>query len=104
MGVIKGVLKEELANSLHMLKRYQEESAKIKGVLVRKKIGQKYYYYLAKRQGEKVKFIYKGPASQAVREAYLKQRKRLEQYKKFIFQVKKQIRFIRKALRGKESV
>lgn len=103
MGVIKGVLKEELENSLDMRKRYQEEIAKIKGCLVRKKIGKRYYYYLAKRQGKRVKFIYKGPISDEVKQAYAKQRKLLNKYKKLLLQVKGQIKFIRRALRGKEA-
>jgi len=104
MGVIKGVLKEELENSRDMLKRYQEEIAKIKGCLIRKKIGRRYYYYLVKRQGKKVKFIYKGPISEEVKKAYVEQRKMLNKYKKLLLQVKKQIWFIRRALRGKETV
>jgi len=104
MGVIKGVLKEELENSHDMLKRYQEEIAKIKGCLIRKKIGRRYYYYLAKRQGKKVKFIYKGPISEEVRKAYAEQRKMLNKYKKLLLQVKSQIKFIKRALRGKETV
>ena len=104
MGVIKGVLKEELENSCDMLKRYQEEIAKIKGCLIRKKIGKRYYYYLVKRQGKKVKFIYKGPISEEVKKAYVKQRKMLNKYRKLLLQVKNQIKFIRRALRGKETV
>jgi len=104
MGVIRGVLKEELENSRDMLKRYQEEIAKIKGCLIRKKIGQRYYYYLVKRQGKKVKFIYKGPISEEVKKAYVKQRKMLNKYRKLLLQVKNQIKFIRRALRGKETV
>ena len=104
MGVIKGVLKEELENSRDMLKRYQEEIAKIKGCLIRKKIGKRYYYYLVKRQGKKVKFIYKGPISEEVKKAYVKQRKMLNKYRKLFLQVKNQIKFIRRALRGKETV
>ena len=104
MGVIKGVLKEELENSRDMLKRYQEEIAKIKGCLVRKKIGKRYYYYLAKRQGKKVRFIYKGPISKEVKKAYAEQRKMLNKYKKLLLQIKNQIKFIRRALRGKETV
>ncbi len=104
MGVIKGVLKEELENSRDMLKRYKEEIAKIKGCLIRKKIGKRYYYYLVKRQGKKVKFIYKGPISEAINKAYAKQRKMLNKYKKLLLQVKDQIKFIRRALRGKEAV
>ena len=104
MGVIKGVLKEELENSRDMLKRYQEEITKIKGCLIRKKIGKRYYYYLVKRQGKKVKFIYKGPISQEVKKAYVEQRKMLNKYRKLLLQVKNQIKFIRRALRGKETV
>ena len=104
MGVIRGVLKEELENSRDMLKRYQEEIARIKGCLIRKKIGKRYYYYLVKRQGKKVKFIYKGPISEEVKKAYVKQRKMLNKYRKLLLQVKNQIKFIRRALRGKETV
>jgi hypothetical protein len=104
MGVIKGVLKEELENSRDMLKRYQEEIAKIKGCLIRKKIGKRYYYYLVKRQGKKVKFIYKGPISEEVKKSYINQRKMLNKYRKLALQVKNQIKFIRRALRGKEAV
>ena len=104
MGVLKGVLKEELQNSLDMLKRYQEEIAKIKGCLIRKKIGKRYYYYLVKRQGNKVRFVYKGPISEEVKNAYAKQRKMLNKYKKLLLQVKGQIKFLRRALRGKEAV
>jgi len=104
MGVIRGVLKEELENSRDMLKRYQEEIAKIKGCLIRKKIGKRYYYYLVKRQGKKVKFIYKGPISEEVKKAYVKQRKMLNKYRKLLLQVKDQIKFIGRALRGKETV
>ncbi len=104
MGVLKGVLKEELENSLDMQKRYQEEIAKIKGCLVRKKIGKRYYYYLVKRQGDKVIFVYKGPISKEAKKAYAKQRKMLNKYKKLLLQVKGQVKFLRRALRGKEAV
>lgn len=104
MGVIKGVLKEELENSLRLLKRYQEEIEKIKGCLVRKKIGRRYYYYLAKRQGRKIKFIYKGPASREIKKAYAEQNERLNKYKSLLSKVKKQIKFLERALRGKEAV
>ena len=103
MGVIKGVLKEELENYQDMLKGYQREIDKIKGCLIRKKIGKRYYYYLAKRHGKKVMFIYKGPISKEVKKAYAEQRKMLIKYKKLLSQVKDQIKFIKRALRGKEA-
>ncbi|MBU4346711.1 hypothetical protein L6386_04195 [bacterium] len=83
-----------------MLKRYQEEIDKIKGCLVKKKIGKRSYYYLARREGKKVKFIYKGPVSTEIRKAYREQRKMLRKYKGLIAQVKKQIGFLKKALRA----
>ena len=64
MKVIKGVLKEELNNSLRMKKDYQRELAKLpKGSLVKKKIRGKEYYYLVLREKGRVKFIYKGKLS-----------------------------------------
>ena len=104
MGVIKGVLKEELINSLDLVNRYQEEITKIKGCLIRKKIGKRYYYYLAKRQGKKIKFIYKGPISEEIRKAYSQQRKMLDKYKKLLLTSKRQVTFIKRALRGKEAI
>ncbi|MFH1232082.1 MAG: hypothetical protein V1709_11375, partial [Planctomycetota bacterium] len=83
---------------------YRQEIEKVKGVLVRKKIGKRYYYYIAKRQGRRVKFVYKGVVSPEIKKAYLEQKKKLIQYKKLLLQVKNQIKFLRKALRGKESV
>jgi len=104
MGVIKGVLKEELVNSLELVNRYKEEIAKIKGCLVRKKIGKHYYYYLAKRQGKKIKFIYKGPISKEIRKVHSQQRKILNKYKKLLRKSKRQVTFIKRALRGKEAI
>lgn len=104
MGVIKGVLKEELENSLNLQRRYQEEIGKIKGCLVKKRIGKRYYYYLAKRQGKKVKFIYKGPASGEVKKACREQKRMLNKYKKLLSKAKQQIKFLKRALRGKEAV
>ena len=51
MGAIKGVLKEELKNSLEMKKNYERELVKLpKGSLVKKKIKGKEYYYLVERK------------------------------------------------------
>jgi len=104
MGVIRGVLKEELQNSLDMQRRYREEIARVKGCLIKKKIGRRYYYYNAKRQGSKVRFIYLGPISPDIRKKHAEQRKMLLKFRKLLLQVNGQIRFIRRALRGKETV
>ena len=95
MGPIKSVLKEELSNSLRMKRGYERELAKLpKGSLVKKTIKGHEYGYLLIRDGKKVKFIYKGPISEEVKKAYVKQRKMLNKYRKLLLQVKNQIKFI----------
>jgi len=105
MGVIKGVLKEELENSLQMKKDYERELAKLpKGSLVKKKIKGHEYYYLILREGSKVKFIYKGKLSKEEIEKCEKIKKLRIKYRKLLSQIKKQIKFLRSSLRGKESI
>jgi len=105
MGVIKGVLKEELENSLRMKKGYERELAKLpKGSLIKKRVKGHEYYYLLLRDKGKVKFIYKGKVSDEEIKKYEEAKEYRARYRKLLSQVKKQIRFLRSALRGKESV
>ena len=105
MKVLKGVLKEKLANSLAMEKNYELELAKLpKGSLIKKKIRGREYFYLVRRDGGKVKFIYKGKVSEAEQQKYKNAKELRAKYRKLLSEVKKQIRFLRSALRGKESV
>ena len=105
MGVIKSVLKEELNNSLQMKKDYERELAKLpKGSLIKKKIkGHEYYYLLLRKKG-KVRFIYKGKLPQEEVKGYKEIKELRAKYRKLLSQVKKQIKFLRSSLRGKESV
>lgn len=104
MGVIRGVLQEELDNSEKIVARYQEEIDKLKGALVKKKVGNKCYYYLAVREGKKVRFIYKGVASEAKKNEFKRNKKKVKQYKDMVKKAKEQIKFLGRALRGKEAV
>lgn len=105
MGVIKGVLKEELENSLRMKSGYERELAKLpKGSLIKKKVKGHEYYYLLLRDKGKVKFIYKGKVSDEEIKKYREAKEYRAKYRKLLSQVKKQIRFLRSTLRGKESV
>ena len=103
---IKGVLKEELANSLRMKKRYERELAKLpKGSLVKRNIKGHEYYYLVYRENGKFKSIYKG---KAVRDKDLKKYQEAKnlrsKYRKALSQLKKQIRYLKGVLRGKEEI
>jgi hypothetical protein len=104
-GVIKGVLAEELENSLRMKKEYEKALKNLpEGCLSMKKISGHNYYYLVKRIGEKVKYIYKGKISEAERKKYEEAKILRAKYRKLLSQVKKQIRFLKGSLRGKEAI
>ena len=106
MGVIKGVLKEELENSIRMKKDY-ENALRLHpgGCFVQKKIRGYKYYYLVVREGRKVKFIYKGKKLSKDEIAKLEDSRRLrKKYKKLIQKLNRQIKYLRKSLRGKEDV
>jgi hypothetical protein len=105
MKVLKGVLKEELVNSLRMKRSYERELARLpKGSLVKKTIKGRQYYYLVVRNNGRVKFIYKGKVSKQEVEKYKQAKQFRAKYRKNLSEVRKQIRFLRRALRGKESV
>src|SRR3989338_705237 len=105
MGPIKGVLKEELSNSLRMQKGYERELLKLpKGSLVKKKIKGHAYYYLISRKDKKVRFVYKGKLSEVELQKFKEIKDRRAHYKKLLSQINRQVLFLRKSLRGKESV
>ena len=105
MKVIKGVLKEELGNSLRMKKDYERELAKLpKGSLIKKNIKGHDYYYLLLRQSGKVRFIYKGKVSAQEIERYKQAKQYRAKYRKMRSELNRQIKFLKGTLRGKKSV
>ena len=104
-GVIKGVLAEELINSSRMKKKYEEALRKLpQGSLAVKKIGNHAYCYLVKRINGKVKYLYKGKISDQEKKKYEEAKMYRAKYRKLLSQVKKQIKFLRSSLRGKEAI
>ena len=104
--VIKSILREELENSLRMQKRYEQELAKLpQGSLVKRVIKGHEYYYLVYRENGKVKSVYRGksPSKKELQE-YQEAKELRSKYRKALSQVKKQIRYLRGALRGKEEI
>lgn len=106
MGFIKSVLREELDNSVKMLEGYRDAlKSNPGGCLVKKKIGGKNYWYIAVREGRKVKFIYKGKNfSRQDLAALEKSRKLRNKYKELMRDIKNRIKYLRKVLHGKEDV
>lgn len=107
IGVIKGMLREELANSERMKLAYERELAKLpKGSLVRKQIHGHAYFYLVwrDRQG-KVQLKYQGKqCSLAKQQRYAQAKELRAKYRHLLAQLKKQIRFLKGTLRGKEPI
>lgn len=104
-GVIKGVLAEELENSLRMKREYEEALKRLpQGCLAKRKIRGHEYFYLVKRVDKKVKYVYKGKVSEEEIKKYEEAKVMRAKYRKLLSQVKKQIRFLKGTLRGKEAV
>jgi hypothetical protein len=102
MKVIKGILSEELQNSLQMRKRYREALAILpKGSLVEKHIRGRNYYYLAIRENDKVRFVYKGRLSEGEVKKYREAQKMRTKYRKLCREVNQQIAFLKKVLHGR---
>lgn len=102
---IKSILREELENSLRMKEKYEQELSKLpKGSLVKRTIKGNEYYYLVYREEGKVKSDYRGKVSKSEIQKYKKAKEYRAKYRKLLSQVKKQIRFLRSTLRGKETV
>ena len=104
--IIKSVLKEELANSLRMKERYEQELAKLpKGSLVKRRIKGHEYFYLIYRDEGRFVSLYKGKSvPDKERERYRQAKERRAKYRKSLSQSKKQIRYLKDILRGKEEI
>lgn len=104
--IIKSVLKEELANSLRMKERYEQELAKLpRGSLVKRRIkGHEYYYLIYREEGRFVSLYQGKSASDKERERYRHAKERRAKYRKALSQLKKQIRYLKGILRGKEEI
>lgn len=102
---IKSVLREELENSLQMEKNYARELAALpQGSLVRRVIKGREYYYLIYREQGRFCAKYRGKVAKAEIEKYRKAKGYRVKYRKLLSQARKQIRFLRSVLRGKQAV
>ena len=102
---ILGILREELRNSQRMEKSYLRALQRLPaGALVRKRIGRRDYFYLAKREGRRVRFVYlrrPSPARLARHEQAKIQRAR---FRRLLAQVRRQIRFLRKVVDARPAI
>jgi len=105
VAVIKKVLREELENSLRLQESYEQELARLpKGTLVEKQIKGRGYFYLVERRLGKVCFTYRGklPPEEIARYKDIKESR--ARYRKLLSRTKKQVKYLRSVLRGKQDV
>ena len=102
---IKSVLREEMDNSLRMQERYEQELSKLpKGSLVKRRIKGHDYYYLVFREDGKVRSVYQGKPTPKEIARYRDARDQRAKYRKLLSKVKRQVRFLKGVLRGKDSI
>lgn len=103
---IKNVLREELSNSIKLVNGYKRELNKLpEGSLILKKVKGNSYYYVVARKDGKVNFQYKGRIVPAGHIEKYKQAKELrKKYRNLLSKAKKQIKFLRGALRGRQEI
>lgn len=104
--IIKSVLREELQNSLRIKKQYERELAKLpKGSLVKRIIKGHEYYYLVYRENGKFRSIYKGKSvTKRELKKYQEAKELRAKYRHSLSKLKKQIRYLKGVLRGKEEI
>ena len=99
MNAVKGVLREELDNSQRLLRRYQRALAALpRGALVEKEIKGRKFFYLARREGKKVVFAYKGRLPAPEIERFREAMKLRAKYRRLSAELRSQIRFLSRAL------
>jgi len=102
MDLIKSVLQEELESSLEIQKYYQKEISKLpKGSLSKKKADNRVYYYLAYREGSKVKTDYLGNLSDKEIKDYQDKINKRRHYQSQLRKVNKKIKYLRRILNVK---
>ena len=102
---IREILEEELENSLRMEKEYSAQLDQLpRGSLVKRMRTKNQYFYIVYRENGKVCLDYVGKdVSADMIEKYREVKLKRAQYRRLRAQVRGQIRFIRRALRAKQS-
>lgn len=105
MDVIRGVLREELENSLRMQEKYREALIQMpRGSLIKKKRKENDYFYLAYRESpKKVKFSYLGKLSAKQIQEYQEKIEKRKRYNKLLRDLREQISYLQKVLHVKSK-
>jgi len=104
MGIIKGILEEELKRLEELSVFYKDKLAEIpRGSISVKERGGKRYIYLARREGKKVVFDYMGKDIPKVRNDLNERLSQGKEYYVKLRQVKENLLEVKRSLRGKRT-
>lgn len=96
---VRGVLREELANAIRKLASFERASrAQPRGSLVEKRIRGRSFFYLAYREGGKVRFEYKGKLKPEEVARFQEAKKLRARYRGILADLRHQIAYLKKAL------
>jgi len=96
---VRGVLREELANALRKLAGFEKAlRAQPRGSLVEKRIRGRSFFYLASREGGKVRFAYKGKLEPAEIARFQEAKMMRARYRGIIADLRHQVAYLKKAL------
>jgi hypothetical protein len=104
MGIIKGILKEELERLEELSVFYKNKIWEAPGGSISvKDRGGKKYIYLARRENKKVIFEYIGKDIPEVRNALNARLRQRKEFQSKLRQVKENLKEVRRSLRGKRT-
>lgn len=104
MGIIRGILEDELKRLEELSVFYQKKISEYpRGSISVKERNGKRYIYLARREDKKVVFDYIGKDAPAVWAALNDKLKQRKEYQAKLCQVKENLREVERSLRGKRT-
>jgi len=101
---VRGVLRDELANALRKLASFEKvQRAQPRGSLVEKRIKGRSYFYLAFREGRKVRFVYKGKLTPNVIAQYRDLKNMRARYRSILADLRYQIAYLKRAMHERKK-
>jgi len=99
MDMVKSMLREELEHSMEMREHYRSALSLLSpGALVKKRINDREYWYIVRREGRKVKTHYVGKVGGNEVSSVRKDMEKRRHYEALLREVELKIRYLKKVI------
>lgn len=99
MDMVKSMLREELEHSLEMREHYRRELSLLPaGALVKKRINNKEYWYIVRREEGKIKTHYVGKANGEEASSVRKDIEKRHHFEAMVREAERKIRYLKKVI------